>query len=430
MKRFIPSLFILFSFIFLPSCSDYVLIEVFEEQLEEVLEPLPGGIVVIDYPRTVAKGDTARIYFRINPSECDLTDADLHIDALEEVIYDKYDDAAETKSQVSYITTPTYFKILGIERCVKNGSDTLVGQWFADFVAVSEPSDNYFDEARLALAIEFYDKLFNIQTVSSEPFQITIVPTVSDALYTWYQPSLSAVGYSSGKTPSAFLSFETNNYKERDGERIMQYSIKDYISSFNVILDSDYSSVFDVVKHTTFDEFAYLEFIPNLSDPKWDELKKSGDSTMTVTGQYVVTDIFGHTLEQDFSYTYYAQNEITFAFDVKHLVGEYHIDVTDSFQGCGLRADELFSLKRSGTFIHAKNLDVLSSINFIDADRKFDLKNVVYYELEPGEVIYDPSSYSCNIILYTMPSRIYEEGREIQYPSLDFKIVYKATIVE
>ena len=144
----------------------------------------PSGFVVMAHPDEVVNGDTATLLVRINPSTAKLTKDQLTIDCVSSDIYNlKTDDAsASSRSSVSYVQTSSNYTLVDLVPDTL-GNDTLQGQWQAKVLVKTDK--NIFDKSTLALVANYKDSEGKTVNVSSDPFQMTLVPTPDDGVTAW-----------------------------------------------------------------------------------------------------------------------------------------------------------------------------------------------------------------------------------------------------
>lgn len=421
------TIFILFlpiAFIY-SSCVKMEDIEAVKKQIDSLKQSLPSGIVLISYPESIVKGDTAAVCFRVNPSEVIPTLENIHLDGFQERVFEYYDSNkkdADTKAQVPYYNDSHNFKIISIEPGLNEAKDTLKGEWVARVISTVDSSANCFVKAKLALVMSFKDFAGKEQTVSSGIMDFTMVPTISEGINPWYQSRYSYKLISQDIIPSAFISIDVNHYKTANNEQI-SYSLTEEIDSIRAELDPAYKGVFTVIPVVREEKNAFLEFVPNSYHSKWVELENSKDSTMTVPGKVIITDSHNHTAEISFTFVYYALNTLVVPMEIS--TSPTIFDITEELKKCGFYFDEYSNNRRASMNAASKTGDPFyNSIKF-DRENKKGEYTIMYLEKPDAGEYYDPEEEFSRFSVSIMPGLNYTS-----HTALEIKIVPKITVVE
>ena len=264
----------------------------------------PSGFVVMAHPSEVVNGDTATLLVRINPATAKLTKDQLAIDCVNSDIYNlaTSDASASSRSSVSYVQTSSNYTLLDLVPDTL-GNDTLQGQWQAKVLVKTDK--NIFDKSTLALVATYKDSEGKTVNVSSDPFQMTLVPTPADGITAW-SPAIytdTASFNADSRTPYYWV-VKGNTYRNADGMQ-QDYKVADRIRSTHFALntiDNDTTTQAQTVANND-NEYLY-SFLPLVDKVPFSGIAAGNVNTYKAKTFFTLVDKTGHecTMTCDCSY--------------------------------------------------------------------------------------------------------------------------------
>ncbi len=253
----------------------------------------PTGFVVMAYPDEVVNGDTATILLRLNPSTAQLTKEQVTIDCVNSDVYTIKENQTDEQSRaVSYVTTSANYTLLDITPDTLH-NDTLQGQWRAKVLVKTDK--NIFDKSTLALVASYKDNEGKTINVSSDAFQMTLVPTPADGVTAW-SPTLytdTTKVKNADRTPYYWV-VEGNTYQNVAGKQ-MDYEIDKRIRNTHFALgtiDNDTTTQAQTVLH---DGNAYLySFLPLVDKAPFSDIAAGNAQNYRAQAYFTLEDKTGH----------------------------------------------------------------------------------------------------------------------------------------
>ena len=265
------------------------------------------GFVMYTQKDTITKGLKFPITFRVNPSGVPLTKDMVVLDNMSSTKFL----IEEEETKASYITESKNFYVdsLGMTRNADNIETE--GQYFIRMA--NKDTRNMIDDNLFSLVGAYRDKNGTIQYVSSNPFQIVMMPTPAEGLYPWLYahgnttrlvrvdvpavpaqgetPAQEARSYYKEELGSITFSLDSRSYKEENGSAKQTYSTKKYIRtlSFEGDTKADSIVIFQPIKDSGF-----VRFIPDTSKAEWTALLDTTKlASLKIKGKIHAVDRFG-----------------------------------------------------------------------------------------------------------------------------------------
>ncbi len=256
----------------------------------------PTGFVVMSYPNEVVNGDTATILVRINPSAAKFTKDQMTIDCVASDIYTYEPEVrpnTNSRSTISYVKNSSNFTLLDIVPDTLN-NDTLQGQWRVSVLVKSD--QNIFDKSVLALVASYKDAEGKTVNVSSDAFQMTLVPTPGDGVTAWTPRSYTdSVAFEAGELTPYYWLVQENTYKNASGMQ-MRYEIDKRIRSTHFALgtiDND-STTTALTKVTSMNNWHVYSYRPIGTKVPFSDLIAGNITNYHAQSFFTLEDKTGH----------------------------------------------------------------------------------------------------------------------------------------
>ena len=325
------------------------------------------GFVMYTQKDTITKGLKFPITFRVNPSGVPFTKDMVVLDNMSSTKF-----LVEEDVKASYITESKNFYVDSLGKTRNASEEEMDGQYFARMA--NKDTRNMIDDNLFSLVGAYRDKNDVVQYVSSNPFQVVMMPTPEEGLYPWLYAHGSATRLvqvitpevpAEGDTPaqegrsyfkeelgSITFSLDSRSYKQENGTAKQSYSTKKYIRtlSFEGDTKADSIVIFQPVKDSGF-----VRFIPDTSKAEWAALLDTTKlASLKVKGKIVAADRFGGASSFPVEMTWYSRHIDT--VDVVKKVSDFYtadgtkqpvyLDLESEFEKLGFYYLEVDSARR------------------------------------------------------------------------------------
>lgn len=330
--------------LFLASCKDDV------KYIEVAENPIyPAGIVMMAHPSEVVNGDTAEVLFRLNPSLATLTQEQLAIDCVYSNIYtlkeEEQDSTSDTRA--SYVQNSSNYTLVGLQQETQQG-DTLQGQWRAKILVKTDK--NIFDKSTLALVATYKDKDGKENQVSSDPFNMDLVPTPDDGVKAW-APTLytdsTKINGNQEKATAYYWIAEENMYQNASGAYVvydMDKRIRSVRHSLGT-LDNDTTTTEQETQTVDISgkKLRLYSFLPDATKEPFCDLLIGKQNSYTAPSILTLTDKTGHEAFKSVNshYSHFRRIELEVDCPKQLKAGEtYSIDLEKTLADFGYSAEE------------------------------------------------------------------------------------------
>lgn len=334
----------------LASCSN----DEWKDEVDSLKQPLPVGIVQLSAPTEMVKGDTVTITFRVNPSDAPLTLESLLLDCLHNEVYELETKDKTTETRVSYVAAPAHYKLTALELATNEKNEALDGQYIASVTATADA--NIFDVSSLCLVIKGTDLQGKERLVSSEPFEITMVPTIEEGVSVWHAKNHSyhKINSDSVILPS-YISADEHTYALKGTDRVKVYSLEKYLASASYIPET----VSDVnpeekpgglfVVRDSLRQKGFIELAP-VADAKWDALDDKLNAKLETNGSIELTDIFGTKCVYNAPINYFNNTVMPIPLNIPitdvNIKAEYAVNISKLLEQAGWNSQEIATYPR------------------------------------------------------------------------------------
>lgn len=273
----------------LASCSDD------DKNVEVAESPInPAGIILMSHPSEVVNGDTAEVLFRLNPSNANLTKEQLSVDCVRANVFTLEDDTPTTKTRASYVQSTPNYTLVDLKKDILNG-DSLEGQWVAKILVKTDK--NIFDKSLLALVANYKDNNGKVANISSDPFNMDLVPTPEDGITAW-APTLYTDSATKGKLTPYYYFARENMYKNSNGDYLV-YDMSKRIRSVKFTLgtlDNDSTTTKQETESAqTNGRTCYVySYLPNADQEPFSKLLAGEMGSYSEKAILTLTDQYGH----------------------------------------------------------------------------------------------------------------------------------------
>ena len=282
------------------------------------------GFITYTQKDTITKGLKFPFVFRVNPSGVAITKDMVVLDNMSSTKY-----LVEPDTKASYITESKNFYVDSLGKARNAANEEMDGQYFIRLA--NKDTRNMIDDNIFSLVGAYRDKNDVVQYVSSNPFQIVMMPTPEEGLYPWqyshgtvtrfmpvYYPEVPAhdnVPAQEAKTVykeemgCITFSLDSRSYKQENGVTKQTYSTKKYIRSLSFEGEGEADSlvIFQPVKDSGF-----VRFIPDTSKVKWAALMDTTKNTsLKLKGKIIASDRFGGQSSFPVEMTWYSRHRDT-----------------------------------------------------------------------------------------------------------------------
>ena len=310
----------------LAGCRDY------EPELDETrsrlnsLEDITAGLKVSDsifgfvlftQVDTITKGLKLPVTFRINPSGIPFSRDMVVLDNM--VSTKKLVEEEVDPTKASYITESKNFYVDSLGKTRNAANEEMDGQYFIRLG--NKETRNLIDDNTFALVGAYWDKNDAIQYVSTNPFQIVMMPTPAEGLQPWLYRHGSVSRTKEVTIPPAeeggestiryerelgtiCFQLDSRSYKQENGDAKKIYSTDKYIRmlSFEPATAADSVVVFAPVRDSGF-----VRFYPDTSKAEMAALMDTTQiRSITVRGKIHALDRFGGASEFPVEMTWYS----------------------------------------------------------------------------------------------------------------------------
>jgi len=293
------------------------------------------GFVLYTQKDTITKGLKFPITFRVNPSGIPFTQDMVVLDNMSSTKY-----LVEEITKASYITESKNFYADSLGKTRNAANEETDGQYFLRLG--TRETRNLIDDNLFSLVGAYRDKADVVQYVSSNPFQLVMMPTPEEGLYPWLYahgnatrlaqriiPAVPAQGdipaqegksYLEEELGSITFSLDSRSYKQENGDARQTYSARKYIRTLSFEGNSKEDSIvlFQAVKDSGF-----VRFIPDTSKAVWAALMDTTKLTsLKVKGKINAVDRFGGSSSFPVEMTWYSRHRDT--LDVTKKVSDFY----------------------------------------------------------------------------------------------------------
>ena len=315
-----------------------------DERVENLEDEVAGlrisdmvfGFVLYTQKDTITKGLKFPITFRVNPSGVPFTQDMLVLDNMSTTKYL----VVEEDTKASYITESKNFYVdsLGMTRNAAN--EETEGQYFARLG--TRETRNLIDDSIFSLVGAYRDKEDVVQYVSTNPFQLVMMPTPEEGLSPWYYahgnatrlaqvivpavpatdttPAQDAKSYFKEELGSISFSLDSRTYKQENGDARQTYSTRKYIRTLAFEGDSKEDSI---VIFQPLKDSGFVRFIPDTSKAVWAALLDTTKITsLKVKGKIHAVDRFGGSSTFPVEMTWYSRHRDT--LDIVKNASEFY----------------------------------------------------------------------------------------------------------
>lgn len=301
------------------------------------------------HPTEVVNGDTAKVLFRLNPSLATLTKEQLTIDCVYSNIYtlkeDKQDPTSE--SRASYVQNNSNYTLVDLQQDTLQG-DTLQGQWIAKVLVKTDK--NIFDKSTLALVATYKDKDGKENQISSESFNMDLVPTPDDGVTAW-APTLytdtTKINGNQEKPTAYYWIAEENMYQNASGAYVV-YDMDKRIRSVKHSLGTLDNDSTTTEQETQIEEISgkklrLYSYLPDATKEPFCDLLVGKQNSYAAPSILTLTDKTGHEAFKSVNshYSHFRKVELEVDCPKQLKAGEtYHIDLEKALADFGYSADE------------------------------------------------------------------------------------------
>lgn len=400
------------------SCSD----DDWKKEVDNLKQPLPANIVLLSVPGEMVKGSTVDIVFRVNPSDALLTKEDLRLDCIRNEVYELELDDKTRSTRASYISEPACYHITEVRVDTNAGGEQLDGQYIASLTAETEA--NIFDVSELCLIIKGTSVKGEERLVSSEPFEVTMVPPIGEGVTVWHarNHSYRLLDTEADIIPS-YISVDENTYRMKGTDHIKTYSLSKYLGEAAYLSESPETTdpetnptgLFSV--RDSLVEWGFLELIPT-ADEQWQTFGAEPFAKLDIPGKLELTDKFGTQYVQDVPLTYFNNTEeipVEVELDYSISGAEFDTDLTEPMLQNGWDSDAIAAYRRK---------QKESAESFIDASyhTDFDLDTHILTLItlndapEPGET----ATLLCTLRVMPSSKKSFEDQMTNRFKCLNF----------
>ena len=354
------------------------LIDILEDRITDLEKAVAGlkvsdsvfGFVLYTQKDTITKGLKFPITFRVNPSGVPFTQDMVILDNMATVKYLLEEDQ-DTKA--SYITESMNFYVDSLGKTRNAANEEMDGQYFIR--VGTKDNRNMIDDSVFSLVGAYRDKQNVIQYVSTNPFQLVMMPTPEEGLSPWLYahgnvmrkvqvnvPAVPAEGNNPGQEAYTYMkdelgcitfSLDSHRYKQENGSAKQVYSTRKYIRSLNFEGDTKADSI---VFMQPVKDSGFVRFIPDTSKTEWAALLNSTKPAMLkVKGKIHAADRFGGFSSFPVEMTWYARCNDT--IDVVKKVSDFYeadgvtkkaifLDLEQEFKNMGYDVAQLNAVPR------------------------------------------------------------------------------------
>lgn len=314
----------------------------------------PFGFVLFTQRDTITKGLKLPVTFRVNPSGIPFAQDMVALDNMADTPYL----LVEESTKASYVTPSKNFQIDSLGKTRNAAKEETDGQYFVRLKTTE--TRNMIHDNTFALIGAYKDKEGKEQLVSTQPFNIVMMPTPEEGLTKWHY-SHGNVTYIEDKTTETkdpvtgesknistkeeklgviTVSFDPRTYEDPVGKGRQYYTTKKYIYQMSFEGDSKADSIVLFMPNR---DSGFVRFMPDTTKA----------STLTVKGKIHAYDRYGGSSSFPVEMTWHSR--YTDTLTVNYKLSDFYengtrksveFSLADEFKKLGYDTDEAASLPR------------------------------------------------------------------------------------